>query len=292
MKNLTAIKQKGFTIIELMITLVLSLLITYSIAQVLISSNRTSVTSDGMSQSQETGRFVMSYLAKYIRQAGLDSIDSNDTVDAFIDSSQSGVTSDQSISDGSIAAQSITELTVHEQGINHSDRLAIAWIPPSADQLSDCTGRTDVYDLGDVILNVFWIEPDPNNPDPIDPDLTSMNNLVCQAFKYNDGVVSDASAEEAIAYGVEAMHLLYGEANDSLPSDNDRNVSRYVNADDVDDWDRVYAVRVSILTRSIVDVTNSVATRTYVLLDSIPYIMDDAVSRQVFTTTFVINNYN
>jgi type IV pilus assembly protein PilW len=65
--------SKAFTLVELMVTLVLSLMITYAIAQVLISSNRTSVASDGMSQSQETGRFVMSYLASHIRGAGLNS---------------------------------------------------------------------------------------------------------------------------------------------------------------------------------------------------------------------------
>ena len=60
-------KQQGFTLIELMITLVLSLLITYGIAQVLISSNQSSSSSDGVSQAQETARFVMSFLGKQIR---------------------------------------------------------------------------------------------------------------------------------------------------------------------------------------------------------------------------------
>ena len=77
--------SKGFTLVELMITLVLSLMITYAIAQVLISSNRSSVTSDGMSQSQETGRFVMSYLAGHIRESGLDSlINDGNSTGAFI----------------------------------------------------------------------------------------------------------------------------------------------------------------------------------------------------------------
>ena len=70
-------KNQGFSLVELMITLVLSLLITYAIAQLLINSNQTSVTSDGISQSQETGRFVMSYLANQIRQSGLNSISNN-----------------------------------------------------------------------------------------------------------------------------------------------------------------------------------------------------------------------
>ncbi len=51
------------------------------------------------------------------------------------------------------------------------------------------------------------------------------------------------------------------------------------------------SIKVSILTRSLTQVTNSVALRRYVLLDAQPYTITDAVNRQVFNSSFVINNY-
>lgn len=305
-------KAHGFSLIELMITLVLSLTITYAIAQVLISSNRTSVTSDGVSQSQETGRFVMSFLARYIRQAGLDSLTNNAiNTPAFIDCTNfpalvavQGCIIESNTNNTATVAD--TELTINDAGM-HGDRLAISWVPPVpldaagepdptlfATNVRDCTGRNG-YANGDTILNVFWVQPDANNPVPLpnppDPNNPAINNLVCQAFKFNGGVASDASGVTAIANGVEAMHVLYGEATAPLPVSNERNVNRYVTATDVADWSRVYAVRIAVLTRSLIATTNITMTRNFVLLDSQPYVMTDAVSRQVFSSTFAINNY-
>ena len=304
-------KIQGFTLIELMITLVLSLMITYAISQVLISSNRTSVTSDGVSQSQETGRFVMSYLAKEIRQAGLDSItNTNINTPTFIDCAAfPALVATQCIAESNTnntATVADTELTINSLG-THGDRLAIAWVPPVpldaagdpdptlfATDVRDCTGRAG-YAEGDTILNVFWVQPDPNNdvplPNPPDPDNPAMNNLVCQAYTFNGGATTNQSAVNAIANGIEAMQILYGESLNPLPDSGERNVNQYVIASDVTDWNRVYAARIAILTRSLISTTNQSITRNYVLLDAQPYVMTDAVSRQVFSTTFVINNY-
>jgi type IV pilus assembly protein PilW len=293
--------NKGFTIIELMITLLLSLMITYAIAQVLISSNRTSVTSDGMSQSQETGRFVMSYLANYIREGGLDSVDDTsrstaafiscsefpDLIDNFACITESGGGEDQD--------------SIQNNGI-HGDRLAIARTAPE-DSLFDCTGSTGhrpindpvttpltPYVKDDFILNTFWVEFDDN---------TNLSSLMCQGFLFDGTDVTGSSTQQAIANGVEAMQLLYGEANGPLPVTKLSNVSRYVPAainptaptvNDVQNWDQAYAVKVSIMTRSLTEVTNSDSLRRYVLGNAAPYNMTDEVSRQVFTTTFVINN--
>ncbi|MBL4797904.1 MAG: PilW family protein [Oleispira sp.] len=310
-------KTQGFTLIELMITLVLSLMITYSIAQVLISSNHSSVSSDGISQSQETGRFVMSYLANNIRQSGLDSVPSDDgdddiSIPAFIDCTTFstlaanqciGESNTDNADDPNVAD---TELTIHSAG-SHGDRLAVAWVPPVpvnaagvevpalfATNVRDCTGRA-VYVKGDIILNVFWVQSDPNNPDPLpsppDLDNPTMNNLVCQAYKFNGGIATEPSDVIPIANGIESMQILYGESLNPLPIDTqDRNVNQYVTGAAVTNWNRVYAVRIAILTRSLIAITSQTAVRNYVLLDAQPYVMNDAVSRQVFTTTFVINN--
>jgi type IV pilus assembly protein PilW len=303
LKNNTLSKRptltQGFTLVELMITLVLSLMITYAIAQVLISSNRSSVTTDGISQSQETGRFVMSYLANQVRQSGLDSITNNNRISqTFINCSNPAFAGLVSIARTGVAAGEVactndsalgdTQATIYNAG-THGDRLAVAWIPPlpagGEALIQDCTG-TGGYVEDDIILNVFWVEPDGNG----------MNSLMCQGHTFNGTAITRSNPVQAIANGVESMHLLYGEGVAALPTSSERNVGKYVSAADstaggVTNWDRVYSIKVSILTRSITDVTNSNTLRRYVLLDAAPYLMTDAISRQVFTTSFVMNNY-
>jgi type IV pilus assembly protein PilW len=289
-------KNKGFTLVELMITLVLSLMITYAIAQVLISSNRTSVTSDGMSQSQETGRFVMSFLASHIRQAGLDSITNDSRVtDPIISCSDfpnlAGIGGNPACTLESNSGGD--ETNIYTSVIN-GDRLAIAWIPPvpldaannpDPDLITDCTGEGG-YSEDDIILNVFWVAPDANG----------MSSLFCQGHTFDGANITDSNDAQAIANGVDSMHVLFGEAIDPLPADKDRNVGRYSSAASaaaggVTNWNQVYSIKISILTRSITDVTNEVALRRYVLLDAQPYLMEDAINRQVFNSTFVISNH-
>lgn len=287
-------KQLGFTLVELMITLVLSLMITYAIAQVLISSNRSSVTADGMSQSQETGRFVMSYLANNIREAGLDAVPPlSGTTRAFISCADfPGLMNFNT--PGNHQCSFDTALGGTQASINTpastGDRLAIAMIPSAplnagvADPalIRDCTGAGG-YAEEDIILNVFWVAPDGNG----------MNSLFCQGNTFDGTAITGFNQPQAIANGVEAMHVLYGYADSALGASGQRNVSRYINAADVpaNGWDRVYSVKVSILTRSITAVTNQNTLRRYVLLDAAPYLMTDSVSRQVFNSSFAINNF-
>lgn len=278
----------GFTLVELMITLALSLGITYSIAQVLISSNRNSVTSDGISQSQEVARFVTSFLANIIRQGGLNSISNTPkTTNPLISCTEfpalmnfNGEANNHQCSfDSSLGGDPI---------LNPGDRLAIAWIPPTPAQNIDCTG-TGGFAADDIILNVFWVALDPTS---------GMNSLFCRGHAFNGTIITRSNPAQAIANGVDSMHILYGEATQPVPSPKNRNVSRYTHAGNpatggvaLANWDQVYSIKVSILTRSLTQVTNSIALRRYVLLDASPYTITDAVNRQVFNTSFVINNY-
>jgi type IV pilus assembly protein PilW len=295
--------SKGFTLIELMITLLLSLMITYAIAQVLMTSNRTSVTSDGMSQSQETGRFVMSYLGSYLKESGLGSTTSiSRSTGAFI-----SCTDFPNLVDNNACIEENgggeTQDSIRAPGI-HGDRIAVSRVVNPA-KLFDCTGSTGYrptgapattpltpYQAEDRIINTFWVDFD---------NTTNLSSLMCQGFLLaeNQADVVGNSPAQAIANGVEAMHILYGEATEQLPPNKFRNVRRYVaaasdpaapRAFNVQDWSRVYAAKISIMTRSLTDIANNNSLRRYILADAAPYEMTDTVSRQVFTTTFVINN--
>jgi prepilin-type N-terminal cleavage/methylation domain-containing protein len=62
--------QKGFTLVELMISLVLGLLITSAVTFMFISSKQSFRTQEGLSEVQESGRNTLRVLATTIRYAG------------------------------------------------------------------------------------------------------------------------------------------------------------------------------------------------------------------------------
>lgn len=297
--------QKGFTLVEIMIALVLSLLVTYGIAQVLISTNQSSSSSDGVSEAQETARFVMSYFGRQVRSAGTNSItDTEVTTVAAVGCGSGNLLAQQACSMESNAGATEANITT-APGAASRDRLALVSIPPSVDfqyptqpgatvvppfnrNNTDCTGATPAGFTDDsMILNVFWVERDPDSH--TDP-LLQTNSLFCQGYLFDGTDVSASPGRQVIANGVEAMHVLYGEA--TTPSaDGTRNVSKYVTANEVSDWNNVYAVKIAVMTRSLSDVTNIIATKQYVMLDSGLYSFNDAVNRQIFSSTFSINNY-
>ncbi len=63
-------RQKGLTIVELMVGLVLGLFLLAGVIQVFVSSKQAFRTNEGLSRVQESGRFAMEFLLRDIRQAG------------------------------------------------------------------------------------------------------------------------------------------------------------------------------------------------------------------------------
>lgn len=310
--------EQGFTLVELMITLVLSLLITYGIAQVLISSNQSSSSSDGLSEAQETARFVMSSLGKQIRASGANSIKNNSIktraimgcdVPALNAINACSAENNIGATEANITITSANALNGGLVALS-GDRLALAWVPPTSLNYpplqgeaavptfpaitTDCTGASLAGFKSDTsIVNVFWVSLDPQTVSaPPDPS-TERNSLFCQGhlFDSTNQTVIASGTPQVIANGVEALQVLYGEATDPLPTNGSRNVSRYVNANEVANWNDVYAIKIAIMTRSISDVTNSAANKQYIMLDAGLYNFTDTVNRQVFSSTFAFSNF-
>jgi type IV pilus assembly protein PilW len=63
-------RQRGISIVELMVAVTLSLIILAVISQVFVGSKATYVTEEGLARIQESGRFTLDTLANDIRQAG------------------------------------------------------------------------------------------------------------------------------------------------------------------------------------------------------------------------------
>jgi type IV pilus assembly protein PilW len=63
-------RQRGLTLVELMVSLVLSLVLTLGAVQLFTGSKQTYQLSDALARVQENGRFAVDLLARDIRQAG------------------------------------------------------------------------------------------------------------------------------------------------------------------------------------------------------------------------------
>lgn len=66
----SAIKQRGLTIVELMIGLVLGVFLLGGVLQIYLSSNQTYRSTEALSRVQENGRFALDFLLPDIREAG------------------------------------------------------------------------------------------------------------------------------------------------------------------------------------------------------------------------------
>ena len=63
-------KQHGFTLVELMIALVITLILLAGISQVFLSSKKSFTIQDSLARQQENGRFVLDILGQDLRRAG------------------------------------------------------------------------------------------------------------------------------------------------------------------------------------------------------------------------------
>lgn len=70
MKTLPYSSQRGLTLIELMIAMLLGMLITAGVIQIFISAKQAYRLQENISRLQENGRFAMNYLSKDVRMAG------------------------------------------------------------------------------------------------------------------------------------------------------------------------------------------------------------------------------
>jgi type IV pilus assembly protein PilW len=72
MKNICAVRSResGFTLIELMIAMMLSLFLLGAITYVVVNSNKNYNTTDSLSRLQENARFATEFIARDLRRAG------------------------------------------------------------------------------------------------------------------------------------------------------------------------------------------------------------------------------
>lgn len=255
-------KQRGLSLIELMIAIVIGIFISLMVVQYMVTSSRVFKRQGADANLEQNASFALSYLSQFIRQAG--SRDSYGTEVPFFIGRCGNF--NPCTSDGDGAGGSNID----------SDRIAVQMFPSSG---MDCTGMPAIGQTA----NVFYIQQDP---------VTLVNSLYCRGYD----VAGDnwLGLGAALIDGIDQMQLIYGVA------DENEQIYSYVSADSVPPvrgdalagWDQIRAVKVALLVSDGFDSNTEIRTnQSFQLFDaSAKPFLNDRVSRKVFSTTITINS--
>jgi type IV pilus assembly protein PilW len=275
-------KQSGFTLIELMIAGFIGVFILSGLLNLFITTNKSVTLSDSLSQNQETGRFAMDYLTKFIRRAGYSEDFTQFTPPLFIVSGNGDITCTGTQVDAcALNNPNIAPITVI------GDRLSVPMdIGGNAgDETRSCTGTLvgGVASGAQRIVNVFWVSSLAPNE----------RQLRCRTFSRDTNNWLDNAV--SIINNVERFEFQVGIAANS----DDKSASRYVSVDTIEtdptiNMNFVRSIRIAVLTTSQnstdVKVQSTLRKRTYSILDAPVFTIEDSNLRNIFSNTIELPN--
>lgn len=322
-QRMIAKKQKGLTLVEIMIAMLLGLFLTGGILQIFASSRMTYKVHEATSRMQETGRMALEVLARDIRGAdfwGCNSDFNNVTNNldsggaGFVDyrsgvvGTEGGSDPDSLILRGGVS----TGLGVEPPyGPQSSANIKVP-DPNSLSQgdiifISDCTGA-DIFQITNsnpdsgVLVHNTGAAVSPGNYNASNPGCPGTNAhclskvygadasiLAPQEITYEIGTGSEgepALFRNGLEYldGVEDLQLVYGEDVDGSGIAN-----YYVAADQVGNMERVISIRLAVVTRSYEDNLTGGIKQSYSVLGENRTAADNRL-RQVYSTTVTVRN--
>ncbi len=260
--RLHRLRQRGLTLIELMVSMVLMLLITIATVALFNVSSSSFKTVDAGQELQDSARFAMEIIGQAVRSAGYQERTAPVTTDDQTDRIFGPANVDASawrIQGGNnsmlAAGNSITRGV--NNGVNQSDALitrfygsnlanpnnpAVAQFSggnPVADgTMVDCSGRAMPYPTGalDVGVSAFFVRTVNNEPE-----------LICKSFNPTTGQYADTQ----IVRGVEAFQVMYGldTTGDEIPDQWLSANTAWDTATATPNWNNVVAVRVGFVLR-------------------------------------------
>ena len=244
-------RQRGFTLVEIMVALVISLFLVAGLIQILISSRQVYRVQDGLARVQENGRFGMDFITRSVREAGYAAISDNPAIGygKFNGTALRGTEGTSGLPD-SVTASFDTDIDCLGD-----DTLTIL-VPGGS------VGRT---------VNQFFLED---------------GSLKCKTFKPTDYPDTLTLLQtQPLIDNVEDIQILYG-----IDLSGDQAANQYVNATDIgNNWDNVVSVRVCLLVRSVEDnLVNEVSP--YQDCNGSSKTPNDRLVRRIFTSTINLRN--
>ena len=309
--------NRGFSLVELMVALVITLILLAGIGQIFLSSKKSFTIQNALGRQQENGRFVLDTLAQDLRRAGylggalkVEKTSWSLPVATGADTCATGSTDwaimlNRPIYGLDDTATGYTCIKNYLQGDVLVVRYAAPWEVGGITTPSIVAGRlylrsnpTDPKKAR--IYKGNSGEPSPGADDR-DAEVVAYayyirnSSQTCSYGGSNQTIPSlfrvwlDNSGQpgtpEEIATGIEQLQVQYG-----VDTSGDLSVNQYLDADNVADWDQVVSARIWVLTRAECPETGYTNTIPYNMGDLPTLTPNDPYRRQLYQTTVKLRN--
>lgn len=236
--------ERGVTLVELMIALVLGLVLIIAIGSIFVGSRQTYRVQEAFSQVQENGRLAHYLLNNVIRLAGYVPVprEHTDPTTIFDDVDYRAIRGWESAA---------PEMPGVASASDAFDAITVAYGGSPDGSVSDCMGNPICYrsdpsqrcresgdDLFQIVTNTFYLDDE------------APSSLMCSSVRYDcnpalEECAISASQAQPLFLGVGDLQFRYG-----IDTNNDLAVDQWVNADAVPNWNRVLAVEATVIAES------------------------------------------
>jgi type IV pilus assembly protein PilW len=270
--------QRGFSLIELMVSVTIGLILTMLIGQIFINSRAIFASTDNLGRLQENARYALLMITRELRQTTYKSDPRAPRSTVFTTTTLTGT---ENGTTGTPASGVPDVITIRFQGAGDG-------VGNPDGTIQDCTGTR--IDAGVTVANTFFIRGDPNNNNEPTLFCNTQDPPVITCTPGNANCV-------ALVPGVENMQISYGEDKIGAPPATlspDGSIDRFVDASTVAVWDNVLSVRISLLLRTDDRVASTPLPNTTVYTmpagNSVNAPGTDTRLRRVFTTVVGLRN--
>jgi type IV pilus assembly protein PilW len=298
-------KQRGLGLVEIMIAMLLVVFMFNGLMEIFLSSRQTYTATDNLTRLQETGRASVDILVSGLRRSGYLGGNSDIT---FIQGSAPPIPGAATCPTGNanwarMMSQSVFGLDDTRAGYDCIDasysrgdiltvRYASPWEVATADMVATrlylrsslFEGKMFVGSQQANTVNTVFDSPQRQHEWQAFAYYVANSGRTCNGaavpalFRERLNALNRPTSEELIA-GVEDIQFQYNIGN------------RYVDADNVADWNTVISVKLWVLVRAECPETGYVDNGTYVLGDVSPdYVPNDAYRRQLYSTVVALRN--
>ena len=281
-------QQSGFTLVELLVGLFLSLFIIGIAITYMTSSSRSFRVQTNESLIQENARFALEVLTQNFRLAGLNSSNSFANTMDVIYSGATCPADETSQADGTAGGTACTKDGANNGTDNNSDRVAIDYMVDNSKSgvnvnVTGCNSHVITVNAGTEVrlASVFW---------SADIDGDAVRSLYCQTYNLNTNLAEGAAIP--LIDGVDRLQVQYG-----VDADNDGLIERYQSFTNMGaaNSNDVRAIRIALLLNGGANPdqgfdSEETASRSYSLLEAPVSTFNDRTLRQIYSTTVLVPN--
>lgn len=237
------LRQQGFTLIELMISLAIGLIVVAAAVVLFISSQKSAALQQGAADIQDNSNFALNYIAKDIRMANL----GNTAATMTSDSLNGGIVLTKvNLSSASTVAENLYSKAKVSGTSNvdvDSDQLVIQYLPLTTGGF-DCEGN-EIISTSQYVIQRYFVRKDSNvlNNETADSALV----LACDAGRYSGNAATNYGDNgQIVMKRVDYFHVLLV-TQDSAGNYRDLPIDTYVG---LAVKPRILGVKIGVLARS------------------------------------------